>query len=112
MPHGNSNKNNLDHHLYELRDRVDGAVFKYGISDKSIDADGLSDRMREQLDFLNLAVGWLRYFGRILMTGIKPRVKARRLEQDHIDAFEKEHGHLPRGNPLRRGSKMDDIFPG
>lgn len=30
--HGNSNKNNKPHHLYEIRDSEDDDVFKYGIS--------------------------------------------------------------------------------
>jgi URI fold toxin 2 len=30
--HGNSNKNNKPHHLYEIRDSVDDDVFKYGLA--------------------------------------------------------------------------------
>lgn len=44
--HGNSNKNNKPHHLYEIRDSVDDDVFKYGISHDPIDEDGYSNRMR------------------------------------------------------------------
>jgi hypothetical protein len=59
--HGNSNKNNKEHHLYAIHDVEEEDVFKYGISSKPIDEDGYSSRMREQVDFLNRAVGWFRF---------------------------------------------------
>jgi len=68
--HGNSNKNNKQHHLYEIKDSVDDDVFKYGISHDPIGEDGYSKRMRIQVDFLNLGVKWLRFFARILLIDI------------------------------------------
>lgn len=54
--HRNSNRNQGPHHLYEIWDKEKDEVFKYGISDDPIDPeDGLSDRVRDQLYYLNLA---------------------------------------------------------
>lgn len=55
--HGNSRKNKKAHHLYAIYDKEENDVFKYGISDKSIGEDGYSQRVREQVDYLNRAVG-------------------------------------------------------
>ena len=96
--HRNSHQNQKPHHLYELYDKEEKEVFKYGISSDPIEEDGLSRRMRRQLQILNLAAGWLRYFGRILLQGIPGRKRAEELEDEHIEAFEKEHGRMPRGN--------------
>ena len=52
MAHRNSYENEELHHLYEIIDRLDNSVFKYGISCKPIDADGSSSRMREQVNHL------------------------------------------------------------
>lgn len=104
MPHGNSHQNLNDYHLYEIADEQEKEVFKYGISDEPIGTDGLSKRVRGQLSILNLAAGWLRYFGRILMTGIPGRKRAEEVEDEHITAFEAEHGRRPRGNPLKKKS--------
>ena len=56
--HGNSNNNPKPHHLYEIRDSSDDSVFKYGISHDPIDENGLSKRMRLQVNFLNLGVNF------------------------------------------------------
>ena len=98
MFHGNSNQNNKPHHLYEIRDTVDDAVLKYGISHDPIEADGLSDRIRKQLTFLNLGVNWTRFFARILIVDIPGRIEAKRVEREHIKAYELENGRKPRGN--------------
>jgi hypothetical protein len=65
--HGNSLKNDKPHHLYEIRDKKESSVFKYGISDDPIDNDGLSDRLRRQVNFMNLVAGFARFIGKILM---------------------------------------------
>lgn len=59
--HGNSRDNPKAHHLYAIYDTEENDIFKYGISDKPIGEDGYSRRMREQVGYLNRAVGWLRY---------------------------------------------------
>ena len=64
----------------------------------TIDEDGSSQRMREQVDYLNRAVGWLRYFAEILIRGITGKAKARQIEDDHVDAYREKHGRNPRGN--------------
>lgn len=97
-PHGNSLKNSNPHHLYEIRDKEDGDIFKYGISHEPIEEDGLSKRIRVQLDILNLGADWLRYFARILIKGISGRRKAKQLENEHIEKYVLKHGRKPRGN--------------
>ncbi|MCA0237844.1 MAG: hypothetical protein LCH81_15820 [Bacteroidetes bacterium] len=96
--HGNSNQNDKPHHLYEIRDSVDDDVFKYGISHDPIGDDGYSNRMRTQVDFLNLGVKWLRFFARILLMDIPGRKEAKRIEKEHIVKYREENGFSPRGN--------------
>ncbi len=96
--HGNSRKNKRDHHLYAIHDVEENDIFKYGISDKPIGKDDYTSRMREQVDYLNRAVGWFRFFAQILVRGIKGRPKARQLEDEHIYAYKEKHGRNLRGN--------------
>lgn len=99
MPHNNSNESMKPNHLYEIVDKVDEYTFKYGISDGPIEADGMSGRMREQINFLNLLYEWKRFFGRILLFNIPGKREARRIEKDYIKRYEELHGHKPKGNP-------------
>ena len=103
--HRNSNQNEEPHHLYEIWDEQENEVFKYGISSDPIESDGLSKRTREQVQDMNLAVGWLRYLARILLSGILNRLLAKRIEDEHMDAFEEMNGRLPRGNKRRNYKK-------
>ena len=96
--HGNSNRNNKPHHLYEIRDSVDDDVFKYGISHDPIDEEGQSNRMKLQVNFLNLGVNWLRFFSKILLLNIKGKKEAKRIEREHIRNYKKQNGRRPRGN--------------
>ena len=109
--HRNSNQNDGPHHLYEIWDKGEDELFKYGISDDPIEADNLSDRIRDQLYFLNLSAGWVRYIGRIIQKDIIGRILAKQIEEEHIQAYLKNHGIRPRGNPPRRKSKFDPIYP-
>ena len=102
--HGNSLQNPNPHHLYEIRDHDDDTVFKYGISDDPVEKDGLTKRLRIQVDFLNRAVGWLRFVGVVLVKNIAGRAAAKKLENEFIDQFRMDHGRRPRGNPVG-GSK-------
>lgn len=102
--HGNSLENDKPHHLYEIRDKKESSVFKYGISDDPIDDDGLSDRLRRQVNFMNLVAGFARFIGKILIKGIAGRKKARQLEDEYIDSYTDKHGQRPRGN-IRGGKK-------
>ncbi len=43
--HGNEKQNPKPHHLYEIRDKLDGSLYKYGISAESINENGYSKRM-------------------------------------------------------------------
>lgn len=96
--HGNSNKNYKPHHLYEIRDSEDDDIFKYGISHDPIDKDGYSNRMRVQVDFLNLGVKRLRFFARILILDIAGKKEAKRIEREHIRKYREQYGQNPRGN--------------
>lgn len=96
--HGNSKKNTKLHHLYVLDDAEENDIFKYGISDKSIDADNYSSRMREQVEYLNRAVGWFRFSAKVLIRNIDGRPKALEIEDAYIEAYKKKYGRNPRGN--------------
>ena len=102
--HSNSNQNDKPHHLYEIWDVEEEEVFKYGISSDPIEEDGLSKRIREQMQVLNLGAGWLRYLARILLTDLRNRIEAKRIEDEYMDAFEERNDRLPRGN-LKRNYK-------
>jgi hypothetical protein len=54
--------------------------------------------MREQVDYLNRAVGWLRFSGEVLIRHIEGRIKAREIEDIYIGAYKKKYGRNPRGN--------------
>lgn len=109
--HRNSNQNDGPHHVYEIWDKGEDELFKYGISDDPIEADQLSDRIRDQLYFLNLSAGWVRYIGRIIQKDIAGRVLAKQLEEEYIQAYLEKQGVRPRGNPPRRKSKFDPLYP-
>ncbi|MEL7220810.1 MAG: hypothetical protein AAGJ93_05785 [Bacteroidota bacterium] len=102
--HRNSHQNQEPHHLYEFFDQQENEVFKYGISSDPIEEDGLSRRMRRQQDIFNLAAGWFRYLVKILIKNIPGRKAAEILEDEHLDAFEKENSRLPRGNRRKNRS--------
>lgn len=97
--HGNSNQNDAEHHLYEIRDRRVNDVFKYGISGRPLKNDGSSPRANEQITLFNRVAGWVRFFAKILLTGIAGRAKAKRIENEYIDSYESENGKRPPGNP-------------
>ncbi|MEM8528086.1 MAG: hypothetical protein AAF847_06900 [Bacteroidota bacterium] len=96
--HGNDKKNPKSYHLYEILDLLENEVFKYGISGDPIDKDGLSKRLREQLDLFNIVANWYRFEGHILVKDIAGNETARLLEDAFIDAHEKVYGYKPRGN--------------
>ncbi len=102
MPHGNSHENENLHHLYEIKDAFEGEVYKYGISDDAIGADGLSARLRDQLSLFNLVANFLRFVGHILVRDIPGRKEAERIEEEYIQQHVKEYGKRPRGNRERR----------
>ena len=63
--HNNSNLNQERHHLYVIIDKIDGDIFKYGISCDPISADGMSDRMRKQVNLFNLIDDWERFLQKL-----------------------------------------------
>ena len=96
--HGNSKKSKRPHHLYEIRDRDRNDVFKYGICGKPLNRDGSSPRANKQVSLFNVVVGAVKFFARILLVNIPGRKRAREIEDEYIEAYEKKHGGRPRGN--------------
>ncbi|MEZ4959186.1 MAG: hypothetical protein R2830_05160 [Saprospiraceae bacterium] len=94
--HGNSNQNDESHHLYEIWDDQEQEIFEYGISSEPIEDDGLSKRVKEQVQILNLAAGWLRYLARIILKHLPNRILAKEKEDEYMDAFEAQYSRLPR----------------
>ncbi len=93
------NPEDLDFHLYGIFDKQeDDDVFKYGISSEELNKNGTSSRANKQVNFLNRAVGWIRYHAKILVKKIKGLSEAERLEQEYIDNYEKKNGKKPKGN--------------
>jgi hypothetical protein len=101
-PHGNANKSKLPHHLYEIIDKKDKDVYKYGISGDPLNEDGSSPRAEEQVSLFNTVVAWARFFARIILRDIPGREQARKIEDDHIENYRNQHGHYPRGNRDRK----------
>ena len=98
IPHGNSLKNKKKHHVYVIVDKQEDDIYKYGISHDPIDADGLSDRLRDQLDLYNRIAGWSRFYAEILHYEIDGRLAARQIEQTLIRGYKQMHGRRPAGN--------------
>lgn len=96
--HRNSLENDAPHHLYAINDRKNKSVFKYGISSDPVGEDGLSERIRKQLNLFNLIAGFARFFAEILIRNIPGRKKALKLEDEFITKHEKKYGRKPPGN--------------
>lgn len=96
--HGNSNESNAEHHLYEIRDRRSGGVYKYGICGKPLLKDETSPRANEQVNYLNRAMQWNCFYAEIVLKGIPGRAKAKQVENEYIALHEAELGHKPPGN--------------
>ncbi len=97
-PHGNSYQNDRPHHVYVIYDKEVDDVYKYGISHDSIEIDGLSARLRDQLDLYNRIAGWSRFYAEILHQNIEGRLKARQIEQSLIRTYKEVQGQRPKGN--------------
>ncbi|MCB1189971.1 MAG: hypothetical protein H7A23_17970 [Leptospiraceae bacterium] len=65
---------------------------------KPLNSDGTSPRANEQVQRFNLAAGWLKFFAKILLKGIKGRKNAKKIEKEYIQNFTKKHGYHPEGN--------------
>jgi len=97
--HGNSKHNSNLHHLYNIFKRSDLDTFKYGISDDLIDEDdGLSARVRDQVEEWNLTAEYNKFDAEILEKGIPGRDAALQVERAYIDAYYTQQGRNPRGN--------------
>ena len=98
MFHKNSYRNQDPHHLYEIIDKIDDDTFKYGISWEPIGFDGMSSRMRKQVNLLNQIDDWERFYAKILIHNILGKEEAKRIETEYIKMYEKKKGRKPRGN--------------
>jgi hypothetical protein len=98
MPHRNLLSNDEPHHVYEIRDKLEDDTFKYGISSDPIGADGLSKRIRKQLNLLNLIDNWERFYAVILVENIEGRVAAKKNESKFIETYRNKKGRNPKGN--------------
>lgn len=96
--HGNTKKNDNQHHLYRIFKKADGETFKYGISDDPIEADGLSSRMRDQLEEWNMAAEYEKFGAEIILQGISGREQALVIELNYIDAYYELNGRNPKWN--------------
>ena len=105
--HGNDKDNQDFYHLYEMIDRETGLIFKYGISADPIEKDGMSKRLKEQIEYANLIVGWERFAGWIIRVNIEGNAKARIVEGEYINAFFVEYGKYPIGNRDRKRKKKE-----
>jgi URI fold toxin 2 len=90
--------NDEPHHVYEIRDKQDDDTFKYGISSDPIGADGLSKRIRIQLNILNIVDNWERFYAVILVENIESRVEAKKIESKFIKTYRLKKGRNPKGN--------------
>jgi hypothetical protein len=98
IPHGNSLLNKKRHHVYVIYDKENDDIYKYGISHDPIEADGLSARLRDQLDLFNRIADWSRFYAEILYRDLQGRVAAREIEQRLIREYKDLHGYRPKGN--------------
>lgn len=98
MFHKNSYRNPLPHHLYQIIDKIDDDVFKQGISCDPIGLDGMSDRMRKQVNLFNLIDDWERFFAVIILYDIGEKIEAKLIETEYIRTYELKNGRKPRGN--------------
>lgn len=96
--HGNSKKNPNPHHLYGIFEEKTNDVFKYGITDDPIGKDGLPARTRKQITILNLAAGFLKFIGKVLISSIPGRAEAEKIEREHIQEHLEKFGSRPPGN--------------
>lgn len=96
--HSNRLDNPNLHHLYFIYDFEMREIYKFGISDKPVNARNSSTRLEEQTKLYNKVAGLPRFSGKILIKSIQGRQKARILEDEVILKYEKKHGKFPRGN--------------
>ena len=96
--HSNLLQNLNTHHLYIIYDFEQRQIFKFGISDKPVNALYTSARLLRQITLFNKVAGSKRFSGRIINFPIEGRLSARRLEDESILKFRTKHGQFPRGN--------------
>ena len=96
--HGNSLNSQNVHHLYQIIDIQEDDVFKYGISGEPLLKNGTSERANELVNLFNLVVNRIRFYAEVLLTDIRGRTEAEKLEKQYIDEYEKKYGRKPRGN--------------
>jgi URI fold toxin 2 len=96
--HGNAKNNQNPHHLYDIFKIEDKDIWKFGISDDPIEEDGLSARVRDQVEEWNMAAEYRKFDAEILLTDIPDRVTALNMELRYINAYYEQHGRNPIAN--------------
>ena len=76
-------------------------VYKFGICGEPLNSDGSSPCANRQAREYNRVVGMLRFFAKVLMTGIGGRKRAEEIEDETVEVYEMVHGRRPRGNPSK-----------
>lgn len=101
--HGNAKENPNPHHLYRIFKLAENETFKYGISDDPLDPeDGLSARVRDQVEEWNLAAEYHKFGAEIVQYDIAGREAALHMERLYIDAYYEKRGKNPPGNKYPR----------
>ena len=97
-PHGNALDNPNGHHFYEIYKKANGDTVKYGISDDSIETDGLSERVKKQVLEMNGTAEFDEYAAKILRLDIEGRAEAARIEVQFMEEYYRKNGRHPIGD--------------
>ncbi len=97
--HGNSLKSQKKHHVYQIDDRTQMDIYKYGISGGKLNKNGTSRRANRQANKLNRPLSFIRYIPKVLFTNIPGRVAALAIEYNLVcNIYLKQKGRKPDGN--------------
>ncbi len=83
---GNSRQNNKVNHVYVIRNKTTGQVYKYGISGGKVSKKGKSYRAESQVRRLNRGPGTDKYESAIIRKNVT-RSKALKVEQGRVNGY-------------------------
>ncbi|MDO5681140.1 MAG: RHS repeat-associated core domain-containing protein [Pelistega sp.] len=84
--HGNSHKSKKVNHVYMIRNKRTGEIYKYGISGGKVRLDGKSYRAEKQVRSLNLKTNTTDYESVIVRNKLT-RAKAIKVEQGLVNSY-------------------------
>ena len=93
--HGNSIESKKSQHGYEIYDSVTNEPVKTGISGSKLNKDGSSKRANQQVNKLNKAEGYNRYYAKVKETNIPNRKAALEWERKNAMRLHNEGYELP-----------------